>query len=184
MILIYKMLLGVLVIAVILATLDRSILMFIEENVPIIKQQQHEEQEGFFNRNMFNRKNMNAAKNRLTNPKTRIKEQPPSPLTRFTSNENAVLRSLVFANPKKEFAVNNFNSFCNKSDNNLDELEKRCGNIDKDSCKKIGCCVLLNEEKCVSGGPGGPNFGWRNNNGETRPKRTGDYYYYQGKRYK
>jgi len=44
-ILIYKMLLGVLVIAVIMATIDRSVLIFIEENIPIIQQQQEQDED-------------------------------------------------------------------------------------------------------------------------------------------
>ena len=180
MILIYKMLLGVLVIAVIMASLDRSVLIFIEESMPIIKQQQEQEREGF-GRGLFNRKLMNAAQKKLTNNKTRIKEAPPSALATFTQAENSQLRSLEFANPKKDFAVGNYTSFCNKTDDNIDDLEKRCENLDSYSCKQVDCCVLLNGNKCVSGGPSGPNFGWKDKYGKQRPQRSGDYYYYKDK---
>ena len=165
MILIYKMLLGVLVIAVIMASLDRSVLIFIEESMPIIKQQQEQEREGFFG-GLFNRKRMNAAQKKLTNNKTRIKEAPPSALATFTQAETSQLRSLEFANPKKDFAVGNYTSFCNKTDNNIDDLEKRCENLDSYSCKQVDCCVLLNGNKCVSGGLSGPNFGWKDKSGK------------------
>lgn len=180
MILIYKMLLGVLVIAVIMASLDRSVLIFIEESMPIIKQQQEQEREGFFG-GLFNRKRMNAAQKKLTNNKTRIKEAPPSALATFTQAETSQLRSLEFANPKKDFAVGNYTSFCNKTDDNIDDLEKRCENLDSYSCKQVDCCVLLNGNKCVSGGPSGPNFGWKDKHGKQRPQRSGDYYYYKDK---
>lgn len=179
-ILIYKMLLGVLVIAVIMATIDRSVLIFIEENIPIIQQQQEQEREGFI-RGIFNRKTMDAAKKKLTNEKTRIKEEPPPPVATFTQSDTSLLRSLEFANPKKDFAVGNYNSFCNKTDDNIDDLEKRCGNLDSYSCKQVDCCVLLNGSKCVSGGQSGPNFGWKDNDGKQRPQKSGDYYYYKDK---
>lgn len=181
-ILIYKILLGILVIAVIMATLDRSVLIFIEESIPIIKQQQEDQQEGFWNiRDLLNRQKMNQIKKQATSPKTRIQEAPLTSSSNLTQNDVAVLRSLEFANPMKEFAVNNYNSFCNKTNDNLDDIETRCNTLDEVSCKRVDCCVLLNSKKCVSGGLSGPNFGWKDENGIQRPQKPGDYYYYKDK---
>ena len=55
-VLIYKILLGCLVIAVIMAMLDRSILVFIEENLPLVKDQ-HE--------SFINKKDMDVALSNL-----------------------------------------------------------------------------------------------------------------------
>ena len=185
-ILIYKMLLGVLIIAVILATLDRSVLVFIEESIPIIKKQQEQEIEGFFGRKLrrITRRAVNKVKNKLTNPKTRIKENPPPPANPLSSSDVALLYSLEFADAKKDMAVSDYKSFCLKTSDNLDDLEKRCGNLEPQSCKRVDCCVLLNGIKCVSGGRSGPNFGWKKTNGDSRPQRMNDYYYYKNKTYR
>ena len=68
-ILVYKFLLGILVISVIMATLDRSVLIFIEDNIPFVKQQQEE----FMNLKRF-RKQVKSTQKKLKNKKTRIKE--------------------------------------------------------------------------------------------------------------
>lgn len=178
-ILIYKMLLGVLVIAVIMATLDRSVLIFIEDNVPYVKQQQ----EAFFNLKKFKKK-VQSAKKKLVQEKTRIKEAPPPPVNYLSPREVLLLRSLEFADAEKDMAVGNYSSFCLKTSNNLDDLEKRCGKLEPHSCKRVDCCVLLNGTKCVSGGRSGPNFGWKHPNGDSRPQRMNDYYYYKNKVYR
>ena len=175
-ILIYKMLLGILVISVIMATLDRSVLIFIEDNIPFVKQQQEE----FMNLKRF-RKQVDSAKNKLKNEKTRIKEDP-EPANPLSSKDLAVLRSLEYADPKKDMGVNNASSFCRKTNDSIDDLEQRCKKLDGYSCNQVDCCVLLNGTKCVSGGSSGPNFGWTKPNGQQRSKTKSDFYYYKGKR--
>ena len=58
-VLIYKILLGCLVIAVIMAMLDRSILIFIEENMPFVKEQH----ESFINKKVPNQPLMEKESN-------------------------------------------------------------------------------------------------------------------------
>ena len=175
-ILVYKFLLGILVISVIMATLDRSVLIFIEDNIPFVKQQQEE----FMNLKRF-RKQVKSTQKKLKNEKTRIKEEP-EPANPLSSKDLAVLRSLEYADPKKDMGVNDASSFCRKTNDSIDDLEKRCKKLDGHSCNQVDCCVLLNGNKCVSGGSIGPNFGWKNSSGEPRQKEISDYYYYKGKR--
>jgi hypothetical protein len=48
-------------------------------------------------------------------------------------------------------------AFCQ---NNMSSLEKHnnCKKLTKNNCTTVGCCVLLNGEKCVGGNESGPTF--------------------------
>ena len=48
-------------------------------------------------------------------------------------------------------------NFCN-SDMSSDEKNKSCKKLTKDNCTTVGCCVLLNGEKCVGGNESGPTY--------------------------
>jgi len=38
------------------------------------------------------------------------------------------------------------------------EIEENCSKLTEANCKSVGCCVYLNNEKCVSGNQNGPQF--------------------------
>ena len=59
-------------------------------------------------------------------------------------------------------------------------LENACNNIDKGSCKKSNCCILLGGEKCVAGNEFGPLY--KNNYSDFLVKNR-DYYYYNNRCY-
>ena len=66
------------------------------------------------------------------------------------------------------------NGFCKtfNSDKVSDTcLNKRCGELSKDSCDTTSCCVRLPDNTCVSGNSNGPIFNKYMNS---------DYYYYKG----
>jgi len=48
-------------------------------------------------------------------------------------------------------------NFCN-SDMSSDEKNESCKKLTKDNCTTVGCCVLLNGEKCVGGNESGPTY--------------------------
>jgi hypothetical protein len=48
-------------------------------------------------------------------------------------------------------------NFCN-SDMSSDEKNGNCKKLTKDNCTTVGCCVLLNGEKCVGGNESGPTY--------------------------
>jgi len=53
---------------------------------------------------------------------------------------------------------NNVNvAFC-QSDMSSSEKDANCKKLTKGNCTTIGCCVLLNGEKCVGGGESGPTY--------------------------
>jgi len=47
--------------------------------------------------------------------------------------------------------------FCN-SGKNKDHLEQKCNKLSETNCNSVGCCVFLNNEKCVTGDGDGPTF--------------------------
>lgn len=48
-------------------------------------------------------------------------------------------------------------NFCN-SEISSDEKNDSCKKLTKDNCTTVGCCVLLNGEKCVGGNESGPTY--------------------------
>ena len=42
--------------------------------------------------------------------------------------------------------------------NSKNEIEESCSKLTETNCKSVGCCVYLNNEKCVSGNQHGPQF--------------------------
>ncbi len=44
------------------------------------------------------------------------------------------------------------------SSNSKNEIEENCSKLTETNCKSVGCCVYLNNEKCVSGNQNGPQF--------------------------
>jgi hypothetical protein len=48
-------------------------------------------------------------------------------------------------------------NFCN-SEMSSDEKNDSCKKLTKDNCTTVGCCVLLNGEKCVGGNESGPTY--------------------------
>ena len=44
------------------------------------------------------------------------------------------------------------------SNNSKNEIEENCSKLTETNCKSVGCCVYLNNEKCVSGNQHGPQF--------------------------
>jgi|TARA_Y100000992_G_scaffold227398_1_gene158865 K+-sensing histidine kinase KdpD len=75
-------------------------------------------------------------------------------------------------------AMNNMSkSFC-QSHSSSKKLEKSCNQLSETNCKSVGCCVFLNNEKCVSGDKNGPTYlGTPDNLIEV------DNYYYKNKCY-
>lgn len=47
--------------------------------------------------------------------------------------------------------------FC-KSNINSNDMQNKCGKMTKTNCNKTGCCVWLNDSKCVPGDQNGPTF--------------------------
>lgn len=164
-VLIYKILLGCLVIAVIMAMLDRSILIFIEENMPFVKEQ-HE--------SFINKKELNAAVSQLkANP---IKEQADiQPM--MTTNREMVLNSVASAQPMNDLTITDTQSFCLATKNAISEQEDKCKKLSNYNCKQVNCCILLNGAKCVSGGADGANF-FQTDKNQKDSKIGDDYYYY------
>ena len=71
-------------------------------------------------------------------------------------------------------------SLCHKYNNlqgyeKLSKIDNECNLLSKDSCNVAKCCVLKNNDKCVSGSEAGPS--WPNKDGET------EYYYWKKKCY-
>ena len=48
-------------------------------------------------------------------------------------------------------------SFCDAHKTKTD-LKPSCGELSETNCNSVGCCVFLNNEKCVSGNQNGPQF--------------------------
>jgi hypothetical protein len=48
-------------------------------------------------------------------------------------------------------------AFCENSMSS-DEKNENCKKLTKGNCTTVGCCVLLNGEKCVGGGESGPTY--------------------------
>jgi len=131
--LIIKGLIAIFVISLILILLDRSVFVFIEENLPFVK-----ELEGM----------------------ETIKEEPDAEKER-TQEDNindSKVESLASADPKTDLSYSHSTSFCRVSDDNLDEQDERCKKLTKSNCKQVDCCILLNGAKCVAGNSQGPSF--------------------------
>jgi len=65
-------------------------------------------------------------------------------------------------------------AFCNIYSTDASKLNPACEKLTSNTCKNIGCCVLVNGNKCVAGGQNGPTY------------KTGtpfDYFYYMKKCY-
>lgn len=160
--LIYKILLGILVISVMMAMLDRSVLIFIEENLPFVEK----EYETFINRKQLEEQ----IKEMRSNP---IKEQGDIQPNMSHHNEQVII-SLANSNPNKDMGYSHEDSFCRTTTNAITKQEEKCKKLTPENCKKVDCCILLNGAKCVSGGRDGPNFFHED-------KKVGDDYYYYHK---
>ena len=165
-ILVYKVLLGVLVISVMMAMLDRSVLIFIEENLPHV-QKQHE---AFLNKKELDKQ----IKDLKNNP---IKEEGGVAPTMSDRNE-MIINSLANAEPGRDMGHTYADSFCRTTTNAITKQEEKCKKLTPYNCKQVDCCILLNGAKCVSGGQDGPNFFHED-------KKVGDdyHYYYKNKCY-
>ena len=69
-------------------------------------------------------------------------------------------------------------SLCS-STNSKNEIEANCNKLTETNCKSVGCCVYLNNEKCVSGNQNGPQFSTDSNGN----KINVDNYYFKNKCY-
>ncbi len=69
-------------------------------------------------------------------------------------------------------------SLCSSS-NSKNEIEANCNKLTETNCKSVGCCVYLNNEKCVSGNQHGPQFS-TDSDGK---KIDVDNYYFKNKCY-
>jgi len=58
---------------------------------------------------------------------------------------------------KSSIIHKNKEGFCN-SENSKSQLEEKCNNLSETNCNSVGCCVFLNNEKCVTGDKNGPTF--------------------------
>ena len=47
--------------------------------------------------------------------------------------------------------------FCNSVKSKA-KLEEKCNKLSETNCNSVGCCVFLNNEKCVTGDKNGPTF--------------------------
>jgi len=65
------------------------------------------------------------------------------------------------------------------SSNSKNEIESNCNKLTETNCKSVGCCVYLNNEKCVSGNQNGPQFSTDSNGNNINV----DNYYYKNKCY-
>ncbi len=63
---------------------------------------------------------------------------------------------------------------CEETKNDLAALNAQCSKLTEYNCKRIGCCVFTNENKCVAGDRTGPTAEYNTNI---------DYYYYKNKCY-
>jgi len=166
-VLIYKILLGFLVIATIMAMLDRSLMVFVEENLQFV-QLQHEA--------FVNKKELNASISNLrANPIQEQDDVRPS----MSNNKEIVLNSVASARPLNELDITETDSFCRATKNAISKQEDKCKKLSNYNCKQVDCCILLNGAKCVSGGADGPNF--YQNDGNTDKNKIGDDYYYYHK---
>ena len=73
---------------------------------------------------------------------------------------------------------NNVGSLCSSS-NSKNEIEANCSKLTETNCKSVGCCVYLNNEKCVSGNQHGPQF----SSDSDGNKINVDNYYFKNKCY-
>lgn len=96
-----------------------------------------------------------------------------------TEHSKPSKESVHSANPKKDLHIDNKDAFCNSTKNDKSELERKCGNLTKNNCKDIDCCVLLNGAKCVTGDVHGPTF----ESDHKSDKPGDDYWYYKGQCY-
>ena len=119
----------------------------------------------------------------------------------FMSNANSVLLVVFFIfgviiianlydwnfNPPEDKTVtdvvtyenmDNIGSLCD-SKNSKADIEQDCNSLTEGNCKSVGCCIYLNNEKCVSGNQHGPQF-QTDQNGE---RIQVDNYYYKEKCY-
>ena len=70
--------------------------------------------------------------------------------------------------------------FCLYNKNNVEKIEEKCNNLDKNICASTSCCVLLGNQKCVAGNEQGPTMKYNYSNYLVKDR---DYYYYQNKCY-
>ena len=74
----------------------------------------------------------------------------------------------------------NAGDFCSDTKGSTIDREAKCNALDKASCRKSNCCVLLGGEKCVAGDSMGPTI---KSNYSDITIINRDYYYYKEKCY-
>jgi len=72
----------------------------------------------------------------------------------FVDSEKKIVKEIIYENFSTQ---TNNDSFCSTSKNSI-EQEKKCNNLTNDNCLVTNCCVLLNDNKCVSGSITGPSY--------------------------
>jgi hypothetical protein len=77
-------------------------------------------------------------------------------------------------------STNKGGGFCNKYKTDPLKLEEQCNKINDETCAATTCCVLLGDQKCVSGNESGPTM--KDNYSDSMIINK-DFYYYQGKCY-
>ena len=153
----FKLMIAVLFISIILILLDRSVFMFIEENLPYIKSIERSENQ--------------KAKNKSE------KEGMTSVEEEQQKNDEATVASVTSADPNKDLSYSYASSFCRVSDNNLEDINKKCKKLTKKKCTTVDCCILLNGNKCIAGNKQGPSYDVDINTAGN------DYYYFKNKCY-
>jgi hypothetical protein len=81
--------------------------------------------------------------------------------------------------PDTSIIINKSDAFCENHRGSGGSLEESCGKLTKNNCNSTSCCVWTSDNKCASGGAGGPTFN-THSNGKTKDL---DYYYFQNKCY-
>jgi hypothetical protein len=75
---------------------------------------------------------------------------------------------------------NTAETICKKNKYFPNALENACNNLDHQTCRNSGCCVLLGSDKCVAGGEQGPLYKYNYSDFTVKNR---DYYYYKKKCY-
>ena len=73
----------------------------------------------------------------------------------------------------------NTTGFCDPIKFTPSEINTKCGQLTKENCNVTGCCVYLNNNKCVGGDKNGPTF---LSDGKGKLLNI-DYYYYKNQCY-
>lgn len=75
-------------------------------------------------------------------------------------------------------AINPAADFCG-TNVGANDMQKKCGELTNMNCNKTGCCVWLNNSKCVPGNEDGPTFKTDKKNNKIQVNN----YYFQNKCY-